>query len=472
MSPWAYLQRFCYANCLTEKQMYEALGRDGERAPYKSEVNRRDLIGLAGFVDDKVRSVFGVSFAENNERFAHTVLGMVWNDTATKLRQFLRPELSYCPECVQLGFHSYLHQLRGLSVCPFHGVPLQHACPSCRQTFSYAVGYKEFRQPFTCRCGYFFLRGKETGLWDVQNWAAHQEFSIQHPALLRLLSWNPSEGYIMTYPVDGTFDYPLEYLADMTTLALSDRTPTTGRLSRFGSPVSDSWNGCESCTDAQTDDCIVKVLEGDSTLSGIAKSVAKCLLRYVRRSMVRSGHRRMCLVEGFRIEPSHSRWVYCVLGEAYEHFKVKDEFRRIPQYWIVENGVENLMAFVKHVEPIGISSKAGGRELFRFCVSLCKSGVDIQSSMFRWIFAHLYGYEAAKRWTGWVKAEVAERQRATHYTRHYRKWVQSGPYPVRAFVRVFPQDPSSCVIWFPEYPCVSSTLNTENPHYPWMSQNS
>jgi hypothetical protein len=39
--------------------------------------------------------------------------------------------LRFCTDCLSVGYHSYLHQLRELRTCPLHGRALTSACPSC-----------------------------------------------------------------------------------------------------------------------------------------------------------------------------------------------------------------------------------------------------------------------------------------------------------------------------------------------------
>lgn len=44
---------------------------------------------------------------------------------------FLASEFRYCPLCLQHGFHSYLHQLRFVAICPLHQCELLRVCVSC-----------------------------------------------------------------------------------------------------------------------------------------------------------------------------------------------------------------------------------------------------------------------------------------------------------------------------------------------------
>ena len=38
----------------------------------------------------------------------------------------LDDRLFYCPVCKRVGYHSILHQLYNMKVCPFHNVPLEY----------------------------------------------------------------------------------------------------------------------------------------------------------------------------------------------------------------------------------------------------------------------------------------------------------------------------------------------------------
>ena len=56
--------------------------------------------------------------------------------------------LRTCSRCMNFGYHSLLHQLPMLELCPLHREPLKAGCPSCRANVAYAVLPKG--PPFGC----------------------------------------------------------------------------------------------------------------------------------------------------------------------------------------------------------------------------------------------------------------------------------------------------------------------------------
>lgn len=58
--------------------------------------------------------------------------------------------LRRCPICVRLGYHFIVHQLRVLSTCPLHHVPLREHCSRCATHLPYDLGASKVQGPITC----------------------------------------------------------------------------------------------------------------------------------------------------------------------------------------------------------------------------------------------------------------------------------------------------------------------------------
>jgi hypothetical protein len=67
-----------------------------------------------------------------------------------RLDIFRSSQLRFCPDCLRLGFHSEIFQLRGLKACPQHGSRLQNACPVCLRQIDIDDCLPA---PLTCACG-------------------------------------------------------------------------------------------------------------------------------------------------------------------------------------------------------------------------------------------------------------------------------------------------------------------------------
>lgn len=63
------------------------------------------------------------------------------------------PILTYCKRCMELGFHSIVHQHLGASHCPIHGDGLEQSCRTCGHASAYWLNANLLDAPFRCaRC--------------------------------------------------------------------------------------------------------------------------------------------------------------------------------------------------------------------------------------------------------------------------------------------------------------------------------
>lgn len=71
------------------------------------------------------------------------------------------PGMRICTQCVKSGYHSALHSLRLLDVCPIHHTPLVHKC-HCGRAFSERIKPADFVHAGSCVCGRMSYFTKET----------------------------------------------------------------------------------------------------------------------------------------------------------------------------------------------------------------------------------------------------------------------------------------------------------------------
>lgn len=66
-------------------------------------------------------------------------------------RAWIHQQFRYCPICLQHAYHSYLHQLIPLKICPLHSVMLTTACSNCgRANLALATAPELFNRPYRC----------------------------------------------------------------------------------------------------------------------------------------------------------------------------------------------------------------------------------------------------------------------------------------------------------------------------------
>jgi hypothetical protein len=56
----------------------------------------------------------------------------------------------YCRSCLARGYHSVLHQMEGVRICPVHRRPLETACSRCEYEAPYRVGAQLLEAPYRC----------------------------------------------------------------------------------------------------------------------------------------------------------------------------------------------------------------------------------------------------------------------------------------------------------------------------------
>jgi hypothetical protein len=66
------------------------------------------------------------------------------------LHPLMSESLRRCPDCVRLGYHFILHQIRALGTCPLHHVPLREHCARCAAHLAYELGSSKVHGPIAC----------------------------------------------------------------------------------------------------------------------------------------------------------------------------------------------------------------------------------------------------------------------------------------------------------------------------------
>jgi hypothetical protein len=91
--------------------------------------------------------------------------------------------LRWCPECIQVGQHSLLHQFKLIKRCPVHETILFDSCPNCLKTIPFFFSGFGLSEPFTCKYGHRLANFSES-LW--KNWVSPME--IQDQTVLKWLT--------------------------------------------------------------------------------------------------------------------------------------------------------------------------------------------------------------------------------------------------------------------------------------------
>ncbi|KRF31709.1 hypothetical protein [Paenibacillus sp. Soil787] len=78
--------------------------------------------------------------------------------------------LVYCAQCIDVGYHSFLHQLNIIDLCPFHQIKLERICLKCKLELPYRLAPHEFEQGFLCSCGESLLSEQKGASLFIDSW--------------------------------------------------------------------------------------------------------------------------------------------------------------------------------------------------------------------------------------------------------------------------------------------------------------
>lgn len=91
------------------------------------------------------------------------------------------PELRYCPQCLECGFHSALFQLTFIARCPIHHVALKQRCERCAGMIPYRLLPSVVQKPFLCpHCEACFAPALRAGPRQALRLSAETRSVLEH----------------------------------------------------------------------------------------------------------------------------------------------------------------------------------------------------------------------------------------------------------------------------------------------------
>lgn len=171
-SMWSIFEKFKYANCATEKDIFHYIGTNDVKSRKYSTWGRvhRDLLTLSSFKDDAITTIFGMPLKQINDQNVQKIFKIIPQRLHNR-ETYCRDQLYFCPICIKRGFHSLFHQFKLLHVCPYHLIPLLNSCPKCSQIQPFELTNKHSKGPFQCDCGYSFMDLESSDsfirLWEI-----------------------------------------------------------------------------------------------------------------------------------------------------------------------------------------------------------------------------------------------------------------------------------------------------------------
>lgn len=152
-SLWSILQKFATWNSCDAIEIWGEF----KRINYKYPTGSRKVISEVVLDEHKISSMLKLKKGTvKRGKIQHYIF-----DYEVKYLA-LTGTLRFCPECVNSGYHSPIHQLLFLRACPYHGYILIDKCPGCTEGIHTQFTSKSASPPYGCpQCGYILSSKSE-----------------------------------------------------------------------------------------------------------------------------------------------------------------------------------------------------------------------------------------------------------------------------------------------------------------------
>lgn len=142
-SPWNVYFKFVYANHIRSHQLtrLSTMFTQSSRSNYWDSIKWCEVDSVLGTHIDSTWNNF-------IDKFVHPFVGLLPRE------KLVRPNLHFCPRCIELGLHSSYHQSIFIERCPFHNAWLFPGCPECGRRIPFAPSDDGFTHRHECTCGY------------------------------------------------------------------------------------------------------------------------------------------------------------------------------------------------------------------------------------------------------------------------------------------------------------------------------
>lgn len=168
-SPWSIFEKVCLANQVSRTELLRTLGNHDVKNIKSSIIgnNRREFIQLSGFDPIMLKQYLGCDLVGHNRSIIETILKPIEYFREHILTWFTE-SMRWCPDCMRMGYHSWLHQFALVHICPIHQIKLISSCPGCLNEIPFLLSDIRLNDPFTCKCGYKLADFTNT-LWSEWN---------------------------------------------------------------------------------------------------------------------------------------------------------------------------------------------------------------------------------------------------------------------------------------------------------------
>ena len=187
-SSWCTINKFAYANELIWKEFFNLLNISTRYTDYTTSYYQTLV---------KQLEHIGVHSSDHHIYFLNKLLGKLYNND--NLNKYFNPFLTYCPICIQKGYHAWFHQIVFVDICPIHNRKLRYTCPSCNGVINMDLNQIKAIPPFTCSCGHSLI-DKDNYRSLIDAWSKPIKVSESEPLISSLLT-NSDHTYYYQYRI-------------------------------------------------------------------------------------------------------------------------------------------------------------------------------------------------------------------------------------------------------------------------------
>lgn len=143
---------FCWQD--TWHLPFESMGSVLEKFKFANEIDAR-IAKKFYKNDNEFNNLISNKLLYYEEVVKKEYLWFLLEHSNVSIEQIFKQKFTFCLECMKVGYHSLLHQLKTFKKCLFHNQVLMDCCPNCSKTFRYNDPHY-FGIPYECTCGFKF----------------------------------------------------------------------------------------------------------------------------------------------------------------------------------------------------------------------------------------------------------------------------------------------------------------------------
>ncbi|KGP81921.1 MULTISPECIES: hypothetical protein [Paenibacillus] len=183
-SPWSVFEKLALVNLINRNEILYVFGsKKVKKIKQHIGDTHRDLLRLNGFDLEKLHQTLDYKLKEHSDNIIMQLLAPFY-DFYGVWDPWFHDDLQWCPQCMEGGFHSWLHQFKLFDTCAFHENKLIDTCPKCMQTIPFLLSNKQLESAFQCKCGHILAT------LGFSNWNDWKESPQLNQSILSWLEFN------------------------------------------------------------------------------------------------------------------------------------------------------------------------------------------------------------------------------------------------------------------------------------------